>query len=99
MSSIAFGTKISSVDGEIVAVTVKPSGSFSLFFIWNFAIDQFSGFFCTVSPGTLHDSPLMPYHRRGSFDSGKFDPAFSFEVGLCAATEALVEVIFRAPFS
>jgi hypothetical protein len=29
----------------------------------------------------------MAYHCRGSFDSGKFDPAFSFEVWLCAAAE------------
>ena len=37
MSSTASGANISSVDEEIVAVMVTPSGNLSLFFILNFA--------------------------------------------------------------
>jgi hypothetical protein len=43
MSSIASGTKIASVAGEMVAVIVTPSGNASLFFIRVFpvgSIDQ-----------------------------------------------------------
>ena len=40
MSSTASGTNISSVDGEIVVVTVTPSGNFSWFFILNLRIGR-----------------------------------------------------------
>src|SRR5271157_1108189 len=38
MSSTASGANISSVDGEIVAVMVTPSGNLSLFFILNLPV-------------------------------------------------------------